>query len=205
MKIRRKHTRRIGIYAGVFNPVHAGHISFALQAIKTAKLDGVVFVPERNPRYKSEVEHFAHRVAMLKRAVRPHPAMAVLELVDRRFTVKRTWPQLESIFAGDELVLLAGSDVALYIPEWHRSERMLKSCELVVGVRDSHDLPDVKLLISSWQQTPKKLHILESYAADVSSGNVRDAIRRRQETKGLLQSVRQYAHRNWLYVSLENS
>jgi nicotinate-nucleotide adenylyltransferase len=205
MNIRRKHTRRIGIYAGVFNPVHAGHIAFALQAIKTAKLDGVVFVPERNPRHKPEVEHFAHRVAMLKRAVRPHPAMAVLELVDRRFTVQRTWPQLQSIFAGDELVLLAGSDAALQIPQWPRSERMLKACELVVGVRNNHDVPDVQLLIAAWRQPPKQLHIFESFAADVSSGAVRDALRQRNETKGLLQSVQQYARRNWLYVSLENS
>lgn len=205
MQIRRKHAKRIGIYAGVFNPVHAGHIAFALQAMKTAKLDGVVFVPERNPRYKPEAEHFAHRVAMLKRAILPHPAMAVLELVDRRFTVTRTWPQLESIFAGHELVLLAGSDVAVHIPEWKRSERMLKSCELVVGVRDSHELPEVKLLIATWETAPKKLHIFESYNADVSSGEVREAIRRSHEAKGLLRSVQQYARRNWLYVSLENS
>lgn len=205
MKIRRHHTKRIGIYAGVFNPVHAGHIAFALQAMKTAKLDGVVFVPERNPRYKPETEHFAHRVAMLKQAIRPHPGMAVLELVDRRFTVQRTWPQLESIFKGDELVLLAGSDVVLHIPEWHRSRRMLESCELVVGVRDSHELPEVRLLISTWQHAPKRLHIFESYAADVSSSEVRDALRRQHEVKGLLRSVQQYARRNWLYISLENS
>src|SRR5215469_15176515 len=110
MKIRRKKGKRIGIYTGVFNPVHTGHIAFALQAMKVAKLDSVVFVPERNPRFKPEAEHFAHRVAMLKRAVRPHLSMAVLELVDRHFTVQRTWPQLESIFAGDTLVLLTGSD-----------------------------------------------------------------------------------------------
>lgn len=202
MNIIRKHTKRIGIYAGVFNPVHAGHIAFALQAIKTAKLDGVVFVPERNPRHKPEAEHFAHRVAMLKRAVRPHPAMAVLELVDRRFSVQRTWPQLEAVFAADELVLLAGSDAALQMPYWHRSERMLRNCELVVGVRDTHDVPNVQLLITAWQQPPKRLHIFESFAADVSSSDVRQALRQRQETKGLLQSVQQYARHNWLYVSL---
>lgn len=205
MIIRRKHTKRIGIYAGVFNPVHVGHIVFALQAMKTAKLDGVVFVPERNPRYKPGAEHFAHRIAMLKRAIRPHPGMAVLELVDRQFTVQRTWPQLESIFNGNELVLLAGSDVALHIPEWQHAQRLLESCELVVGVRDSHELPEVKLLVSTWQHAPKKLHIFESYAADVSSSEVREALRHRNEAKGLLRSVQQYARRNWLYTSLENS
>jgi nicotinate-nucleotide adenylyltransferase len=202
MKIRRKRAQRIGIYAGVFNPVHTGHITFALQAIQMAKLDGVVFVPERNPWHKPEVEHFAHRVAMLKRAVRPHANMAVLELVDRRFTVQRTWPQLESIFKGDTLVLLAGSDMALRIPEWQRSERLLQQCELIVGVRDGHELVGVTQTIMSWPQTPQRLHIFESFAPDVSSKDVREAIRGRQETKGLLYSVQQYARHNWLYISL---
>ena len=205
MKIRRKRPQRIGIYAGVFNPVHAGHIAFALQAMETAKLDGVVFVPERNPRFKPDTEHFAHRVAMLKRAVRPHPRMAVLELVDRRFSVQRTWPQLEAIFKGDTLVLLAGSDVAVQIPEWSRSERLLTKCELVVGVRGKHELVEVAQRISLWSVPPRDLHIFESYAADVSSGAVREALRGRTETNGLLSSVRQYALRNWLYISLENS
>lgn len=206
MKIRRQQrSKRIGIYAGVFNPVHAGHIAFALQSMKAAKLDGVVFVPERNPRFKPETEHFAHRVAMLKRAIRPHKNMAVLELVDRRFTVERTWPQLEAIFAGDTLVLLTGSDAALQIPEWSRASRMLSTCELVVGVRSNHELTSVAQRVMSWDVTPQRLHIFESYAADVSSGAVREALRERTEAKGLLRSVQQYATRNWLYVSLGNS
>lgn len=205
MKIRKKRNQRIGIYAGVFNPVHAGHITFALQAMQKAKLDAVVFVPERNPRFKPEAEHFAHRVAMLKRAIRPHKHMAVLELVDRRFTVERTWPQLETIFAGDTLVLLAGSDVALQIPEWSRAPRMLSVCELIVGVRSEHELPAIAQRIMSWEVTPLRLHIFESYAADVSSGAVREALRERTEAKGLLRSVQQYARHNWLYVSLGNS
>jgi nicotinate (nicotinamide) nucleotide adenylyltransferase len=173
--------------------------------MQAAKLDGVVFVPERNPRFKPEAEHFAHRVAMLKRAIRPHKKMAVLELVDRRFSVGRTWPQLESIFAGDTLVLLAGSDVALHIPEWPRAARMLSTCELVVGVRNYHELTEVAQHIMAWEVTPLNLHIFESYAADVSSGAVREALRERTEAKGLLRSVQQYAQRNWLYISLGNS
>lgn len=205
MKIRRKRPQRIGIYAGVFNPVHAGHIAFALQAMETAKLDGVVFVPERNPRFKPNVEHFGHRVAMLNRAIRPHPRMAVLELVDRRFSVLRTWPKLEAVFKGDTLVLLAGSDAAVQIPEWPHADQMLAKCELVVGVRGTHEITEIAQRISLWPVPPRDLHMFESYAADVSSGEVREALRGQTEAKGLLRSVQQYARRNWLYISLENS
>src|SRR5581483_3364510 len=87
--------KRIGIYSGVFDPVHAGHIGFALQAVERAGLDKVYFLPERRPYHKQGVEHFGHRVAMLKRATRPHPALSVLELEDISFTVERTLPKLQ--------------------------------------------------------------------------------------------------------------
>src|SRR4051812_40769392 len=89
-RVVRLKSKRIGIYAGTFNPVHTGHVAFALQAVKEANLDEVYFVPERQPRGKAGVEHFGHRVAMLKRALRPYKQFDVLELVDVNMTVNRT-------------------------------------------------------------------------------------------------------------------
>ncbi|MEI9913739.1 MAG: adenylyltransferase/cytidyltransferase family protein [Candidatus Saccharibacteria bacterium] len=40
--------RKIGIYAGSFDPIHLGHITFALQAIEQAGLDKVYFLPEES-------------------------------------------------------------------------------------------------------------------------------------------------------------
>src|SRR5438270_13558590 len=109
---------RIGIYAGTFDPVHAGHIGFALQAAQQARLDKLYFLPERRPRDKRGVEHFGHRVAMLRRAIKPHPKFGVLELPDISFSIERTLPRLEQKFQGDHLVFLFGSDAALQLPDW---------------------------------------------------------------------------------------
>jgi nicotinate-nucleotide adenylyltransferase len=204
VKGKERQAKRIGIYAGTFNPVHTGHITFALQAVQKAKLDGVVFLPERQPRFKSGVEHFGHRVAMLKRAVKPHPDLAVLELVDRNFTVRRTWPQLQAVFPDATIVMLMGSDAAPYLPDWPLAEMLIKDTELIIGVRESHDVAKVVRAVRMWQSAPQHLYVFESFAPDVSSAGVREAIQTRRDRKGLLYSVRQYAHRNWLYVSLEN-
>lgn len=195
---------RIGIYAGTFNPVHVGHIAFALQAIKEANLDQVVFLPERQPRHKVGVEHFGHRVAMLNRAIRPYTNMMVLELVDRNFTVIKTMPQLLTTFPGAQLILLTGSDTALSIPLWAHAQRLLDSMELVVGVRTNHQLANVWAEIGGWKVLPQRLYVVESFAGAVSSTAVRKALRTRDYTPGLLRSVHRYARRNWLYVSLEN-
>src|SRR3982750_4185468 len=99
---------RIGIYAGVFDPVHAGHIAFALQAGDKARLDKIYFLPERRPRHKQGVEHFGHRVAMLKRASKPHTKLDVLELEDISFNMERTLPRLQKKLKGEQLVFLFG-------------------------------------------------------------------------------------------------
>ena len=193
--------KRIGIYAGTFNPVHSGHIAFALQALDEAELDQVVFLPERTPRYKSGVEHFGHRVAMLNRAVRPHPRLAVLELVDKQFTTRRTLPQLKALFPGAQLVVLMGSDVALELPNWPHANTLLRSAELLIGVRTPHAIHYIEQIITEWPAKPLALRVVLSHAPDICSSDIREAIKVNQHAQGLLASVKQYARQEWLYVS----
>lgn len=194
--------KRIGIYAGTFDPVHAGHISFALQALDAAGLDEVYFLPERRPRNKYGVEHFGHRVAMLNRACRPHTKLKVLELEDVCFSVKQTLPRLRKRFPSAQLVLLAGSDVAQQLTYWPGAEQLLVSCELAIGVRAGHQSSAVRQLVSAWPRPPMALHVIDSFAAEVSSATIREALRKRQAVRGLLPSVARYSDRHWLYVSL---
>lgn len=193
---------RIGIYAGTFDPVHGGHIAFALQAMERAGLDKLYFLPERRPRHKKGVEHFGHRVAMLQKAVRPHPKFAVLELDDSSFNIMRTLPKLQARFAGDQLVFLFGSDVIADLPTWPQAERLLEDSELVVGCRREDDPAIIRECINNWPLTPRVCMVFSSYAPEVSSGRVRDALRQRRSVRGLLKSVERYSNRNWLYVSL---
>lgn len=194
--------QRIGVYAGTFNPVHAGHITFALQALQAANLDKVYFLPERRPRHKTDVEHFGHRVAMLERATRPHPQFEVLELVDISFSVERTLPKLRTAFPSAQLVFLFGSDVVADLPDWPKVDHLLKDSELVIGLRQGDELEVIKKLISEWPAAPIDLILFDSFAPHVSSGRIREALRRRKPSPGLLRSVERYSNHHWLYVSL---
>ncbi|HSW37824.1 MAG TPA: nicotinate (nicotinamide) nucleotide adenylyltransferase [Candidatus Saccharimonadales bacterium] len=194
--------RRIGIFAGTFDPVHSGHISFALQAAERAKLDKLYFLPERRPRAKHGVEHFAHRIAMLKKAARPYSKFDVMEVEDVSFTISRTLPKLQKKFQNSQLVFLFGSDIVVSLPAWSQANNMLKNCELVVGVRAEDSLEKIVQLIKTWPVQPKALTIFDSYAPDVSSSSVREALRKQNPGNGLLSSVKQYSKQHWLYVSL---
>lgn len=194
-------TKRIGIYAGSFDPVHAGHVTFALQALQAAQLDELYFVPERQPRGKQGVEHFGHRVAMLKRALQPHPQCEVLETVDVNLNVARTLPRLQQEFPDAQLVFLFGSEVAQALPDWPNVAQLLSVAELVIGVRDEADRHRLKTCIGEWPQQPH-ITLIESYAPEVSSDAVRSALYQRKPQAGLLKSVERYSDRNWLYVSV---
>jgi len=193
---------RLGIYAGTFDPVHSGHIAFALQALQAAQLDKIYFLPERQPRGKPGSTHFGHRVAMLKRALAPYKQFEILELVDVNFSVQRTLPQLKKQFESSALVFLFGSDVVARLADWQNAERLLSGGELVIGLRNQDDRASLHAIIETWPAQPKVVNILASYAPKVSSGKVRAALRRHQSAKGVLTSVERYSNHHWLYVSL---
>jgi nicotinate-nucleotide adenylyltransferase len=194
--------QRIGIYAGTFDPVHAGHITFALQALAAAALDRVYFLPERQPRRKRGVEHFGHRVAMIRLAAQPHPQFEVLDLPDINFSVARTLPRLKKQFGTAQLVYLFGSDVVPRIQDWPEANQLLSDAELVIGLRAEADRAKLHQIIEAWPTQPRTLTMFASYAPDISSGKVRQALSGRQPAAGLLKSVERYSDHNWLYVRL---
>ena len=44
----------IGIFGGSFDPVHYGHLLLAQQALQSAKLDSIRFIPAAVPPHKKD-------------------------------------------------------------------------------------------------------------------------------------------------------
>ena len=193
--------QRIGIYSGTFNPVHAGHISFALAAMKEAKLDRVYLMPERHRKTKSDVAHYAHRVAMIRQAIKPHPKLGLIDSSDISFSVAKTLPKLKSQFKRSRLVFLMGSDTLAGLSEWPMVESMLKSCDLLVSVREG-DANRIEGYLKALPHQPRKLYLIDSLRPSVSSTKIREALMLDIEAEGILPSVRRYSNQNWLYISL---
>jgi nicotinate-nucleotide adenylyltransferase len=47
--------KKIGIFAGTFDPIHEGHVAFAQAVLADLSLDKIYFLPERQPRRKTNV------------------------------------------------------------------------------------------------------------------------------------------------------
>lgn len=194
-------TRRIGIYPGTFDPVHVGHIAFALQAMKSARLDYVYFLPERSPRRKEHVSHYGHRVAMLRRAIRPHSRCGLIDLATKQFNVIKTLPELQAKVGKETtLVFLVGSDVALYLPSWENADILARQAELCVGLRESTTEEMVRNMLAPLPFSAAGLTVVRAFASDVSSSKIRSAIITGRLVHGLLRSVYGYARQEWLYL-----
>src|SRR3990167_10676220 len=128
-------SQRIGIFSGVFDPVHTGYISFALESADKAKLDEVYFLIESQPRRKQDVTHQAHRLAMLKLALASHTKLKTLEMPDKQMSVAKTLPRLKQRFSNSKLVYLAGADMLEHMPDWPLIDRMLEQMDLVIGTK----------------------------------------------------------------------
>ena len=143
--------KRVGVYSGTFDPVHAGHVGFARVALELCGLERVVFLPERMPRGKAEVSDYCQRLRGVQMVVRDFRGLDVLELADEQFSAEQTLPQLQRQFADAQLVLLLGSDVVrTFAYRWPGLDKMLAQVELVVGLRQGDEHREIAALLADW-------------------------------------------------------
>jgi nicotinate-nucleotide adenylyltransferase len=163
-------TRRIGIYSGTFDPVHRGHVAFALAAQKACDLEKIVLLPERQPRHKHRTAAFEHRLAMLELATAPHPQLSVLPLGETQFSVTDTLPQLRRQFPGAQLALLMGSDVVAQLADWPGITTLLAAMELIVGMRQADNVAELHVVLDKLQA---KYHLIPSPNPSLASSHIR--------------------------------
>jgi cytidyltransferase-like protein len=186
---------RIGVYSGTFDPVHAGHLKFALEAQKQVKLDHIHFVAERRPGRGAEPEHYVHRTTMLTQALRPYTQFSLFDLPDARLTAR----SLKRIDTGDaEVFLLTSASQLLWtggvLPTVYRTH------PLVVAVTSDTQMAEVLERLSSQDQSLGNITFVSIGTNHISSAMVRHGLRKRQPVRGLLPSVWRYARKQWLYL-----
>jgi nicotinate-nucleotide adenylyltransferase len=198
-------SKRVGIYAGTFDPVHEGHLKFAEEALNRCGLNKVFFLVEPRPRRKQGVKALEHREAMVRLAITGHAKFGMIMLEQANFNVEETLPKLQALFEGAQLYMLMGEDVFAHLNGWPHVEDLLTASSFIVGVRSGDEI-----------KMKRYLHVLEkirglkfdaSFLAtekqDISSSKIRLALKRGHEPKGLLPQIGDYIRQHKLYVSEE--
>jgi nicotinate-nucleotide adenylyltransferase len=194
---------RIGIMGGSFDPIHQGHIRMAQCALESLRLDKVLMLLSGNPPHKPDITPAEHRYRMVCAACAGLDGLEPCrEEVDRTgviYTVD-TLSILHEKYPKAELFYIIGADTLMELHKWRMFEKVLTLCTFLVCPR-------------SWNYTPKQLDeerkrltalggqfiLLDMEVVDVSSTDVRNAIRNGESTPLLPVQVRQYAQSAGLY------
>lgn len=196
---------RVGVFRGTFDPIHWGHITFATQAISSAELDYVYFLPEKIPQHKKAIENFNNRLIMISRAIGPYKNLGLLELPNMNGSVERILPELKNLFGEAKLVFLMGSDVAKTIHQWPDVDSLCDNNELVIGMRKGDDADKIKKMLATLLVGPRRSTIIEAPLPDITSSTLREKIYQDNSNSDIPDSVHQFAHAKHLYrASLTN-
>ena len=139
--------RRVALYGGTFDPVHAGHMAVARGLLDIFGLDEVLFIPAYVAPHKRErrVSPTHDRYAMLALATQVEKRMLVsaveLSAPERPYTVETLSSFRERAGDSTRLFFVMGADSWEEITTWREWERVLTLTDTVVVTRPGYELP----------------------------------------------------------------
>jgi nicotinate-nucleotide adenylyltransferase len=213
--------RRLGLFGGTFDPVHAGHLAAAEAVREALALDEVWLltshVPPHRPQPAASVHH---RFAMVALAVQDRPALRASDfelLAPGPSYTSRTLARLhEAGFAPSQLFFILGADAFAEIASWRDYPRFLEAAHFAVvnrGGRAAGEADVVRAhggrpVVPAAQAGPERgagpvpsIFLVDHPTPDVSSTAVRERCARGLPIHGLVPAaVEQHIQRHHLYV-----
>jgi nicotinate-nucleotide adenylyltransferase len=195
-------SKRIALYGGTFDPVHAGHFAVAHGLSKIFALDEVLFIPAYVAPHKRDkmVTPALHRYAMLALATQAETHLRVstieLDAPERPYTFETLTHIRESLGREAQLYFVMGADSWLEITTWREWERVLSLSNHIVVTRPGYDLsaehvtPEIRARIVDLRGQGQeraaaviddgdgaKIYVTDAVNMDVSSTAIREAVR----------------------------
>ncbi len=138
--------RRIALFGGTFDPIHAGHLAVARAAVRRFHLDCVYFIPCGRPphKHRTNLTPFPHRYAMVALACAEDDRfVASLAEAGKNMAGQKIFYSVDTVRyfrrkaarRGDHLYFLMGADSFLDIREWRTPEKLLTLCDFIVASR----------------------------------------------------------------------
>ncbi len=197
---------KIGIYAGTFDPIHEGHVNFAVTAVKMTDLDKVVIVAEKNPYRKKPFASWDNRQAMIERATEDieeadHDYEFSNQLAHQH-TMQNMLEASKAHYGEDnEFWFLVGSDIFEHIARWHDLSQQDEYGGFVVALRDDHtqEWLNEKLVRANEQGVKVKVQLVENRRPHISSKKIRDQILANGNATHLSLEVQKYIASHALY------
>nr|VFK37319.1 MAG: nicotinate-nucleotide adenylyltransferase [Candidatus Kentron sp. TC]VFK37813.1 MAG: nicotinate-nucleotide adenylyltransferase [Candidatus Kentron sp. TC]VFK51378.1 MAG: nicotinate-nucleotide adenylyltransferase [Candidatus Kentron sp. TC] len=148
----------IGVLGGTFDPVHNGHLRFALEIRHALSLSNVRLIPLRKPPHRiSPVAADKLRLRMLAAAVQGEQSLIADDQELRRNGLSYTIDTLDALrrrFPECGLCLIMGADAFCRLDTWNQWRKILAFAHIIVAQRPGALLPregEVARLLGDWQ------------------------------------------------------
>jgi nicotinate-nucleotide adenylyltransferase len=205
---------RLGILGGCFNPIHAGHIHVAREAMRLLALEKVLFVVAAAPPHKPAhgLAPFSDRLQMVRLALEKHEAFEASDIEAERngpsYTVD-TLRELRRLHPDAELYFIIGADTIRELPTWREPGEVLRLAQIAVMFRTGFPFDDIGLLKKiadnkTIEQIRKNTFATEP--VNVSSTEIRKRVSAGKEITALVPAaVAQYIRKHGIYKSQHGS
>jgi nicotinate-nucleotide adenylyltransferase len=176
---------KVGLFGGVFDPVHRGHLEPVIEARRQLELDVVYFLPTARPPHKGS----GPWAPPLARYAMVELALLHLEGLEARtweLTLGRTAYTVETVercrreLPAAELFLLVGADSLAALPTWRRWRDLLELVRLAVLRRPGWCLEGAPQLAPELLEAQRqgRLSLVNNVAHDLSSTVLRAQLAR---------------------------
>ena len=187
------------VFAGVFDPVHNGHLSAAKKALHYGSK--VVFLPERVPQHKHGATAYKHRLNMLRIATEDNSDFVVLDYPKEHHWVVETFEWLQKQYPGANFVWLVGQDVEGSMSSWPGIEKLKElSVEKIIVMGREHKF---STYLDDLEGVPV-IHVHRPLQADYKVSSSRIRVNLALYTGDIPIGVLDYITKNRLY-SFESS
>ena len=168
-RIGQKHLKRVGILGGSFDPIHKGHLNIAQSAYEEFALDEVWFIPAGHSPNKDEKKMTAADI---------RAEMTALAIYDIPY-FKLSRMEIDAEGTSTDFFFIMGADSLDYLEKWYHPEIICEKAVILAAVRDDMDLSEVEKKISALKQLfPAEIYPIEGGKTDISSSEIRAALRR---------------------------
>ena len=182
---------KTGVFGGLFDPPHIGHLIIAQHVFEEFKLEKVLFVPAGHPPHKADFSPYHNRYEMTELAIADNVNFSISNIektmVDKTYTIEVI---RELRKEHEDLYLIIGSDQWLEIETW---KALFRECRLVVVRRPRYE-------IEKGSKYFDRIMVSDAPLIDISSTTIRKRVQKGQSVKYLVTlEVADYITSNNLY------
>lgn len=168
---------KIGFLGGTFDPIHFGHLNFALEALEKRHLDQIWFCPTPLSPHKkgSPPIDIKHRAKMVSLAVEGEPRFKKIDTEEHSVQAPYTLDTLHTLkeeYPNKEFTLLLSEDLLQNFHTWRGAEQIVEEFEIFIGIRPGFKSVEIDKL--EWfmvNKVKKNLHPIRQL--EISSSDIR--------------------------------